>query len=99
MVMDRIDHVTRLIKNHQKKTACILINVTIEVSTRSAKALIHMPIGNVMVLILLHFYLNNDIFTGRGSSVGSMSASQAAVPRSILTSSTFFRGKIISLFR
>ena len=32
----------------------------------------------------------------RGSSVDSMSASQAAVTRSILASGTFFRGKIIS---
>ena len=34
--------------------------------------------------------------TGRGSSVGSMSASQAAVPRSNLASDTFFRGKLFS---
>ena len=33
------------------------------------------------------------IFIGRGSSIGSVSASQAAVPQSILTSGTFFRGK------
>ena len=39
------------------------------------------------------------VITGRGSSVRSVSASQAVVPRSILGSGTFFHGKIISLFR
>ena len=38
-------------------------------------------------------------FTGRYSSVGSVSVSQEAVPWLILASGTFFHGKIISLFR
>ena len=41
---------------------------------------------------------HNEGNTRRFSSVGSVSASQAAVPRSILASDTFFPGKIISLF-
>ena len=62
--------------------------------------LVGLPVCNRVPQILggvhAHVYTESTV---RGSWVGSVSAMQAAVSRSILTSSTLFREKIISLFR
>ena len=55
---------------------------------RSSMELVNILRGTCMLLIM----------TERGSMVGSMSASQAAVSLSILASGSFFHGKITSLF-
>ena len=62
--------------------------------------LVGLPVCNRMPQILggvhAHVYTESTL---SGSLVGSVSALQAAVSRSILASGTFFREKIISLFR